>query len=138
MSGQLVRVRHLETLEAMASVVRVDLVYEEPGVQVRRTVDLNSIAGEVILMHPDPAVVAADYAALRALQPTLFEVTESASRSYVVTFYVSRYREHAHLGCNGLAVHVLAVDCSLRPPPLGSVRKSLYALLTCISRLCRL
>ena len=77
-SGALVRVRHREALDAMESVMRVSLKYEEAGELVRRTIDLNSFAGEVVLLHADPAVVAADYAALRALQPTLFDVDDSA------------------------------------------------------------
>ena len=43
------------------------------------TVDLNSCAGDVLLVHADAAVVAADYAALRALQPSLFEVELDAA-----------------------------------------------------------
>ena len=75
-SGPLVRDRHAEAIDAMESVMRVALKYKE-GEVVRRTIDLSTFAGEVILAHADPAVVAADYAALRALQPTLFEVDET-------------------------------------------------------------
>ena len=46
--------------------------------QVKRTIDLNTCAGQIILLHADRAVIERDYQTLRALQPTLFEVAADA------------------------------------------------------------
>lgn len=72
--GPLVEVRHAEAIEELPSVLRVHYAYEDEGDLVRPTVDLNSAAGDVLLVHEDAEVVEADYVALRAMQPTLFAV----------------------------------------------------------------
>ena len=57
-----------DDIEAFESVVRVSLRYEEAGENVIRTIDLETCAGEVVLLHADPEVVAADYAALTVVR----------------------------------------------------------------------
>jgi hypothetical protein len=58
----------------MRSLVRFEPEASVPGDTVRVTVDLDSCGGDAFLAHADAAVVAADYAALRRLQHTLWEV----------------------------------------------------------------
>ena len=68
-------VRHREAIYALPSFARLYLKSEE-GEEVQRTVDLNSCAGDVVLLHSEQAQVEEDYTALRQLQPTLFELEE--------------------------------------------------------------
>lgn len=77
-SGTLTAVRHLDEISELESVARLSLEASEPGEQVQRTIDLNTCAGAVILLHADRAVVERDYRAIRALQPTMFEVVEES------------------------------------------------------------
>ena len=76
-AGTLREVRHLDTIDELPSLARVKLEVDEAGEHLEKTVDLNSCAGDVVLLHSDRAVVEADYEALRALQPTMFEVEEA-------------------------------------------------------------
>jgi glutathione synthase/RimK-type ligase-like ATP-grasp enzyme len=78
-AGRLVQVAHSEALEALPSLVRLHLEASEPGDMVLLTRDLNSCAGDAVLIHGDSQVVEADYAVLRALQSTLFEVETDES-----------------------------------------------------------
>lgn len=66
--------RHAEELAELPSLVRFETEATDPGDRVKRTVDLDTCAGLAVLLHADAAQVEADYARLRALQPTLFEV----------------------------------------------------------------
>lgn len=77
-SGTLTTVRHLDEISGLESVARLSLEASEPGERVQRTIDLNTCAGAVILLHADRAVVERDYRAIRALQPTMFEVVEES------------------------------------------------------------
>jgi len=61
-------------LEELESFARLHLDSSTPGDYVKRTTNLNTCAGDVVLIHQDAEVVERDYAILRALQPTLFEV----------------------------------------------------------------
>ena len=51
-------------------------------------------------------------------------VTESA-RAHIVTFEVRRYKNMLILAVNAFTVNVLAVNCSLRPPPVDSLKSVL-------------
>ena len=66
--------RHAEELAELPSLVRFETEATDPGDRVKRTVDLDTCAGLAVLLHADAAQVEADYARLRALEPTLFEV----------------------------------------------------------------
>ena len=77
-SGTLLRLNHAEAIDELESVVRVKLAANEAGELIKRTVDLNTCAGDVVMLHTDPEVVEADVAAVRALQHTLFEVEAEA------------------------------------------------------------
>ena len=72
--GTLDRVGHGSALEQLPSLVSFAPEPAEAGEPVRKTVDLNTAAGYAHLLHQDKAVVEADYAELRRLQPDLFEV----------------------------------------------------------------
>lgn len=72
--GELRALRHAEELAELPSLVRFETEATDPGDRVKRTVDLDTCAGLAVLLHADAAQVEADYARLRALQPTLFEV----------------------------------------------------------------
>ena len=67
-SGTLTAVRHLDAISALESVASLSLEASEPGEHIQRTIDLNTCAGAVILLHADRAVVERDYRAIRALQ----------------------------------------------------------------------
>ena len=74
-SGTLVRsLNHADELAALQSLVRFEPAAAEAGDVVRATIDLDSCAGDAFLAHADPEVLAADYAVLRALQPTMWDV----------------------------------------------------------------
>ena len=99
-SGALTAINHMDAIEALESVASVQLEANEPGDQViaaiislqflpssasdrfphqvKCTIDLNTCAGQIILLHADRAVIERDYQTLRALQPTLFEVAADA------------------------------------------------------------
>jgi len=66
-------VRHRAAIYALPSFARLYLKSEE-GEEVQRTVDLNSCAGDVVLLHSEAATVERDYLTLRQLQPTLFDI----------------------------------------------------------------
>ena len=72
--GKLRALRHSAEIEALPSLIKLRIEAAMPGDTVVRTTDLNTCAGDVFLLHPDAAVVAADYAALRRMQPTMWEV----------------------------------------------------------------
>ena len=76
--GTLEAVQHLETVYELPSLVRLKLEASEEGEYVELTTDLNSNAGDAILIHEDAEVVEADYHTLLQLQPTLFEVKGQA------------------------------------------------------------
>jgi hypothetical protein len=75
--GTLRSLRHQEEVRALPSLLRYTPKYTEPGQQVEFTVDLGSVAGYVLLYGPQEQVDA-DYRALRAMQPTMFEVEGEA------------------------------------------------------------
>ena len=74
--GQLVRLRHLDEVQSMASVISFEPDATEPGDALRPTTDLDSCAGTVLMAHQDGAVLEADYTRLRELQTTMFEVRQ--------------------------------------------------------------
>ncbi len=74
-AGVVRAVNHLEHIYALPSFARLHLESEE-GEWLKQTVDLNSCAGDVVLLHSEQAQVEEDYTALRQLQPTLFELEE--------------------------------------------------------------
>ena len=76
--GELSAVHHMDTLEALPSVARVALEATTPGEHLERTIDLNTCAGTIILLHADRDVVERDYQTVRALQPSLFTVVDEA------------------------------------------------------------
>jgi len=74
-SGVLESLAHQEEVHAMASMA-LFAPEPSPGETLGPTVDLDSFAGYAHLLHRDEEVVAADYARLRELQPSLFRVSE--------------------------------------------------------------
>lgn len=77
-AGRLRAVRHVEQIEALPSFAALRLA-AEVGEEVARTVDLNSCAGDVVLLSADADAVEDDYQTLRALQPTMFDVEEDGA-----------------------------------------------------------
>lgn len=75
-AGTLRRVRHLDLIEALPSFVSYKPAYA-PGDVVQVTLDLATVAGHVMLAHADPEVLEADYARLRELQNTMFDVGDA-------------------------------------------------------------
>ena len=73
-SGKLRRLRHGKSLSQLPSLVHFAPRFSSKGEVVRPTTCFNSCAGEAHLVHPDPQVVARDYALMRRLQPSLFAV----------------------------------------------------------------
>ena len=73
-SGTVTAVNHLDEISELDSVTSLSLEASEPGAHIQRTIDLNTCAGSVVLLHVDRAVVKRDYRAIRAMQPTIFEV----------------------------------------------------------------
>ena len=66
---------HAKALAAMPSLVRFEPTPDTVGAHVSLTVDLATCAGFAYLQHEREDVIAADYKALRELQPRLFDVT---------------------------------------------------------------
>ena len=77
-AGTLRAVHHVEEVEALPSFAALRLA-SEIGEEMAQTVDLNSCAGDVVLLSADAAAVEADYQTLRQLQPTMFDVDEAAA-----------------------------------------------------------
>ena len=72
--GALVRLCHEETIRSLPSLIKFVPKATVAGDLVLRTVDLESSMGYALLAHSDAATVEADYATLRALQPTMWDV----------------------------------------------------------------
>ena len=72
--GTLTRVQHTEEVCEMASMLSFEPEPSEAGEPIVHTTDLNSAAGHALMAHQDRAVLEADYARLRELQSTMFEV----------------------------------------------------------------
>lgn len=66
-SGRVKALRGMDEVRALASFAAVGGLVEV-GAQVRATVDLDSVAGMVVLAHPERAQVQADYRRLRELE----------------------------------------------------------------------
>ena len=72
--GNLVRVRHVDKIKAMRSLLAFEPCAMQPGESIRHTTDLDTCAGVALLAHRDGEVLAEDYEKLRALQSSMFEV----------------------------------------------------------------
>jgi len=73
--GKIIGRSGYERIRAMRSFVSLDENYQE-GDTLERTIDLFTAAGQCILVHDDRAVVAADVAAIRAMEAdgSMFEI----------------------------------------------------------------
>lgn len=72
--GALRRLHHVDEIESLPSLVCFAPEPSLEGDTIRRTVDLYTAAGYAHLVHQQAAQVEADYARLRELQSTMFEV----------------------------------------------------------------
>ena len=72
--GPLRALQHEEEIRALPSLVQFKPAYTEPGEHVELTFDLATVAGHVMLAHSDRTVLERDYARLRELQPTMYDV----------------------------------------------------------------
>ena len=72
-SGRVAGLRHLDEIGRMTTVLSFEPEAAE-GDTIRHTTCLNTCAGTALMAHRDRALLAKEYARLRQLQSTLFEV----------------------------------------------------------------